>query len=51
MLDVAITNADHLREAGRRGLIPADAATWPGLEQIVARKAKARTLMATLGQN
>jgi len=54
VLDVAGFHADHLREAARRGLIPPDAAAWPGLEQIAARPGKsaavtkARALLAVV---
>jgi len=44
VLDVAGFHADHLREAARRGLVPADAACWPGLEQIAARPGKSAAL-------
>ncbi|MCL2091899.1 MAG: hypothetical protein FWH11_12010 [Micrococcales bacterium] len=54
VLDVALLYADHLREAARRGLIPEDAAAWPGLAELAARPgksaalAKARSLLAAV---
>ena len=57
VLDVALFYADHLREAARRGLLPADAAGWPGLAELAARPGrsaaltKARSLLAALGDN
>ncbi|MCL2091758.1 MAG: hypothetical protein FWH11_11290 [Micrococcales bacterium] len=55
VLDITTFHADHLCEAARRGLIPADAARWPGLEGLAARRGrsaavtKARALLAVLG--
>jgi len=55
VLDAAIAHAPTLREAAARGLIPGDAARWPGLADIAARpgksaaSTKARTLLAALG--
>lgn len=51
VLDVALVHASHLREAARRGLLPADAAAWPGLAQLGERRGgtapgKARELRA-----
>lgn len=34
VLDVALRDAAHLREAADRGLLPADAAAWPGLRDL-----------------
>ncbi|MCL2091759.1 MAG: hypothetical protein FWH11_11295 [Micrococcales bacterium] len=54
VLDVALLHAEHLREAARRGLIPADASSWPGLEELASQPGKtaaltkARTLLAVL---
>lgn len=54
VLDAAITYAPTLREAATRGLLPADAATWPGLADLAARSGKsaaitkARTLIEAL---
>ena len=55
-MDVALFYAEHLREAARRGLLPADAAGWPGLEEFATRPGKtaavteARALLAALEQ-
>ncbi|ADG73432.1 hypothetical protein Cfla_0518 [Cellulomonas flavigena DSM 20109] len=55
VLDAATHHAPLLREAAARGLLPADAATWPGLADLAARPAtnagarKARVLAAALG--
>lgn len=51
VLDVALVHAAHLREAARRGLLPAEAAAWPGLSDVAARRGgaapgKARDLLA-----
>lgn len=51
MLDVALVHAAHLREAARRELLPAEAAAWPGLADVAARRGgaapgKARDLLA-----
>ena len=54
VLDVALLHAAHLRTAAVRGLLPAEAATWPGLAAIAARpgtsaaQRKARDLSARL---
>ncbi|MCL2091760.1 MAG: hypothetical protein FWH11_11300 [Micrococcales bacterium] len=54
VLDVALLHAEHLREAARRGLIPADASSWPGLEELASQPGKtaaltkARTLLSVL---
>lgn len=37
VLDVSLLHAELLREAGQRGLIPGDAAAWPGLREIAER--------------
>ncbi len=56
VLDVALLHVDHLREAGRRGLL-GEAAEWPGLAEIAARKGssaalrKARELLELLAQS
>ena len=44
VLDVALMHADVLAEAGQRGLIPADAAAWPGLAEIAERKGSTAAL-------
>ena len=55
VLDAALRHARTLAEASRRGLIPADAAAWPGLTDLAERKGstaalrKARELRAALG--
>lgn len=55
VLDAALRHAATLAEASRRGLIPADAAAWPGLADLAARKGgtaalrKARDLRDALG--
>ncbi|MCL2466654.1 MAG: hypothetical protein FWF02_14465 [Micrococcales bacterium] len=55
VLDTALVHAPTLREAAARGLLPADAATWPGLSDLAARPGKAaattkaRTLLEALG--
>lgn len=51
VLDVALVHAAHLREAARRGLLPPEAAAWPGLADVAARRTgtapgKARDLLA-----
>ncbi|PFG44146.1 hypothetical protein ATJ88_2864 [Isoptericola jiangsuensis] len=52
VLDVALKYAPVLREAARRGLVPAEQATWPGLADLAARPGgaaasrKARALAA-----
>lgn len=52
VLDVALSYAGALREAGRRGWIPAESAAWPGLSELAGRSGssaalkKARTLLA-----
>ncbi|MFC8598018.1 DUF6493 family protein [Isoptericola sp. NPDC057191] len=54
VLDVAAASLPYLAEASRRGLVPADAAAFPGLEAIAARAgravgpAKARALLAAV---
>ncbi len=54
ILDAALQHAPTLAEAGRRGLIPADAAAWPGLDELAERPGagaalrKARELRAAL---
>jgi hypothetical protein len=51
VLDVALLHAPLLREAADRGLLPADAAAWPGLRDLAERggsptvRRKARTLV------
>lgn len=55
VLDVALRNADILREAAYRGAIPNEDASWPGLRNIAERKGaqaalrKARELRLALG--
>ncbi|MGW4480727.1 hypothetical protein [Rhodococcus triatomae] len=55
VLDVALRSAPVLREAALRGLIPEDAAAWPGLAAVAGRPGsaaavvKARTLLGELG--
>ncbi|WP_206040467.1 hypothetical protein [Rhodococcus sp. HNM0563] len=54
VLDVALLHAPLLREAGRRGLIPAEEAQWPGLDTLASRlgrsaaSTKAKALVAAL---
>ncbi|MFC0715388.1 DUF7824 domain-containing protein [Cellulomonas biazotea] len=54
VLDVALLHAAHLREAADRGLLPTEAAAWPGLAALAARPGssavlrKARDLAARL---
>ena len=54
VLDAATLHAPTLREAARRGLLPPDAAAWPGLADLAARPgrsatpAKARALLVAL---
>ncbi|KIP52434.1 DUF7824 domain-containing protein [Leucobacter komagatae] len=55
VLDAALLRAQVLRAAAERGLIPADAAAWPGLADLAGRKGsqaalrKARELRVALG--
>lgn len=44
ILDVALLHAPVLREAGDRGLLPGDAATWPGLADLAARPGSSAVL-------
>ena len=54
ILDATLLHATLLREAAERGLLPSDAATWPGLTDLASRPGsatvpkKARTLAAML---
>ncbi|GIG41770.1 hypothetical protein [Cellulomonas phragmiteti] len=50
VLDVAVHHAATLREAAQRGLLPTDAAAWPGLGDLAAtaRSATVRRKAATL---
>jgi len=41
ILDVALLHAPLLREAADRGLLPAEAAAWPGLADLAARPGNA----------
>ncbi|GAA1614179.1 hypothetical protein [Leucobacter chromiireducens] len=55
VLDAALLRAPSLAEAARRGLLPPDSASWPGLSELAERKGsqaalrKARELAAALG--
>jgi hypothetical protein len=44
ILGTAEFYAPHLAEAARRGLVPADAAAWPGLAELASRPGKSLTL-------
>lgn len=56
VLDAALLRAPALAEAARRGLLPPDSASWPGLSELAGRKGsqaalrKARELAAALGR-
>ena len=55
VLDAALLRAPALAEAARRGHLPPEAASWPGLSELAGRKGsqaalrKARELVAALG--
>ncbi|GAA2839180.1 hypothetical protein FB468_0277 [Leucobacter komagatae] len=55
VLDAALLRAPALAEATRRGHLPPEAASWPGLSELAGRKGsqaalrKARELVAALG--
>jgi hypothetical protein len=55
VLDAALLRAPALAEAVRRGHLPPEAASWPGLSELAGRKGsqaalrKARELVAALG--
>lgn len=44
VFDVTTLYADHLREAARCGLLPADAVRWPGLAGLAARPGRTAAL-------
>lgn len=52
VLDVALQHAATLREAAERGLLPVDAAAWPGLRDLAAssRSATVRRKAAELAE-
>ncbi|MCL2223745.1 MAG: hypothetical protein FWB96_02120 [Defluviitaleaceae bacterium] len=44
VLDVALQHADYLKEAAKRGLIPAEDAGWQGLSSIANSKSKSTSV-------